>query len=101
MKQLFFYILSFVLTIGFANADVAEYKDKKSSESTDCPYLNSIMNSNNPMECPFISDKSKVKNECPYTEKIESGKCPYKDEMKEGNLKIDKNNTPEIEPKSS
>jgi len=101
MKQLFFYLVAFVLTIGFANADVSQNNNKKASESADCPYLNSIGNSGNTTECPYISNKSKAENECPYTEEKKSGKCPYSDEMKEGSLKIEKKNTPEIEIKSS
>ena len=100
MKQLFFYLAVFALTIGFANADVSK-NNNKPSESANCPYLNSIVNSDNSTECPYISNKSKAENECPYTEEKKSGKCPYSDEMKEGSLKIEKKNTPEIEIKSS
>ena len=100
MKQLFFYLAVFALTIGFANADVSK-NNNKPSESANCPYLNSIVNSGNLTECPYISNKLKVENQCPYSEKEVSGKCPYNDEMKEGNLKIQKKNTPEIEFKSS
>jgi len=90
MKQLFLYFAAFVLAIGFANADVSENNNKKASESANCPYLNSIVNSGNSTECPFISDKSNVKNE-----------CPYNDEIEEGNSKIQKKNKPRVEIKSS
>jgi hypothetical protein len=100
MKQLFFYLAVFVLTIGFANADISK-NNNKPSESTNCPYLNSIVNSGNLIEYPYISNKLKVENQCPYSEKKVTGKCPYNDEMKEGNLKIQKKNIPEIEFKSS
>jgi hypothetical protein len=59
------------------------------------------VNSGTKTECPYISNKSKAENECPYTEEKKSGKCPYSDEMKEGSLKIEKINTSEIEIKSS
>lgn len=101
MKQSFFYLVAFVLTIGFAHADVSEYKDKKASKSTGCPFLNSIVNSGNTTDCPYISIKSKAENKCPYTEEKKSGKCPYSDEMKEGSLKIEKKKSPEVEIKSS
>jgi len=100
MKQLFFYLAVFALTIGFANADVSK-NNNKPSESANCPYLNSVMISGDSIECPFLSNKLKVENQCPYSEEKVSDKCPYNDEMKEGNLKIQKKNTPEIEFKSS
>jgi hypothetical protein len=100
MKKLSFYLAVFVLTIGFANADVSK-NNNKLSESTNCPYLNSIVNSGDSIECPYLSNKSKVENKCPYSEEKISGTCPYNDEMKEGNLRIEKKNKPEIEIKSS
>jgi hypothetical protein len=54
MKQLLFYIVVFVLTIGFTNADVSK-NNNKPSESANCPYLNSVVISGDSIECPFLS----------------------------------------------
>ena len=101
MKRVIFYIFTFAFLLGFANAD--SYKLAKNDQSSEisCPYLQSISVEDSDFECPYLIEKSKSSNQCPYFEKQSSGLCPFGREMNEENVKIQKEPRLTIELKSS
>lgn len=101
MKKSLFYFVVFIFAIGFANADVNEKNIEKPSTSVSCPYSKSISGETTSSECPYLSNKFKSGNECPYINQKETSNSTFKNEMKEGKLKIERKNAPAINIKSS
>ncbi len=99
MKTTALVIVAFILTLTFTASDLGSEKGNKPQDSTVCPYLQNIQQSNSQLECPYLSGtegntscpyinkNSESQTGCPYIDGARSSECPYLNEKGQKTIK--------------
>jgi hypothetical protein len=86
MKRLFAGIIILAFGLGFSLTGVNVQKANLKTSGVHCPYLQKMEGTAGNSGCPYLRNhKSENLSECPYSDKMESGRevCPYLNRQKE------------------